>query len=409
MKMKLFLSILIASCVWSFISCNKENEWQSNVHELKIETSEETAMQGEPFTFTDLSLGIVRRTWTFEDGIPAMSQAPVVVVEFTKDGMKKCTLEVVYDNGQTERREFTINVLKPLLGTIHVAGISPMNTVPRDVAIQFNVQSEDDPTSYSWIFPGGSPLTSTDVNPVVTWDKRGFVTVEVEISRSSDNASMTIRKDIHVGNYPLLVPYLDADMDSWSFDAGSKIGKWIIWDGAAGADMVQQGKAIIVSGGADNTDKSMQLDYNKAGTVWEVIARDNWVNNAKLEKGQKYEFIFWMKADADFSLSEVFLANELPDWSWNELLDALAERDWAHYFPDIPFSIQTRTTLARDTDVQVTTSWNEYRYEFTIGDTDLDGASLPERLLNTYPAFIINSSIPEKIYIDEIQINLIEE
>ena len=105
----------------------------------------------------------------------------------------------------------------------------------------------------------------------------------------------------------------------------------------------------------------------------------------------------------------LLLANELPDWSYNELLDAPAGRDWTKYYPDIPFSIQPQTKLVWASNLQVTTGWQQFRYEFMVGATDINGVSLPDKLLNTFPCFIINSTIPEKIYIDEVQVNLIEE
>ena len=408
-RSKLHLLILIVSCAGAFLSCNDDKEWRSDIHELKFETSEEQAILGEKLTFTDLSLGVAQRTWTFEDGIPAVSNDPVVYVEFTKAGAKQCTLELLYDNGTTERKEFTVQVAEPLKGDIQVANLSALNTVSRNTNVQFSVETQGEPTSYSWVFPGGSPATSTDAAPTVTWNKRGFVTVQLEISRSSDNATVTLEKEIYVGNYPLLVPYTAADMDSWSFDAGSKIGKWTAWSGAAGADMIPQGKASIVSGGADGTDKCMQINYNKVGVAWQLFTRDNWTNNAHLEKGKKYEFIFWMKADANFSLSEVILINNLPDWSWNELLEAHSKNNWSQYFPDIPFAVQNETRLVYAANVPITTIWQQFRYEFTVGNTDIQGITLPDLLLNTYPFFVVNSSTPEKIYIDEVQINLLED
>lgn len=405
-KSKLLQLIVISSFLLSMISCNSDEEWKSDVHELKFEMSGETAMLGEGFKFTDLSLGITTRTWTFEDGIPETSNDPTVTVQFTKPGTKKCTLTLVYDNGTVETKDFTIEVLQPLTGVMNVETLSPMGCVAINAATEFSVDAEGEPTSYTWTFPGGTPATSTAANPTVSWSKRGFVTVQVEMTRESDNATTSLEKQIYVGNYPMLVPYTVADMDSWAFDAGTKIGKWTAW---STVDEVTLGKAVRAAGGADGTANCIQFNYNKANIVWQLFTRDNWVNNAHLEKGKKYEFIFWMKGDANFTVSEVILINNLPDWSWNELLQAHSKNNWSQYFPDIPFEVQNETRLFYAANLAITTSWQQFRYEVTIGDKDIQNITLPNVLLNTYPFFVINSAAPDKIYIDEIQINLIEE
>lgn len=398
--------ISISLILLSLISCDGDEEWKSDVHELKFSMSGETAMLGETFRFIDLSLGISSRRWSFQDAIPATSSEPDVSVQFTKAGLMECSLEVVYDNGATESKTFTVEVLEPLSGIITVDNLSPMGCVPLNTAIQFSVESYGNPSSYVWTFPGGDPATSTDTNPTVSWNRRGFVTAQVEITRESDNATVTLEKEIYAGNYPMLVPYTAADMDSWSFDAGSKIGKWTAW---SGVDEIAQGKAVIVPGGADGSANAMQVNYNKAGQSWQLFTRDNWVNNAHLEKGKTYEFIFWMKGDVDFTLSEVILMNNLPDWSWNDLLQAHSKNNWSQYFPDIPFEVQNETRLLYDANLAITTNWQQFRYEFTIEEKDIQNITLPALLLNTYPFFVVNSTAPEKIFIDEIQINLIEE
>lgn len=417
-NLKYFIHIMIKSRLYQIVhffafitlflmaSCNNDEEWKSDVHELRIEMSGETAMLGETFKFTDLSVGIVSRKWTFEDAIPSTSGAPVINVQFTKIGVKTITLELEYDNGTTEKQNYSIEVLEPLIAQIAIDGLTPMGCLQPGQTAQLSIESEGNPTSYQWTFPGGTPSTSTDPNPTVSWDKRGKVKIEVTVSRDRDGATTIAEQEIYIGNYPLLLPYTAADMDSWSFDAGTKIGKWTAW---SGVDEVTLGKAVRVAGGADGTENCMQINYNKADKSWQLFTRDNWVNNAHLEKGKKYEFIFWMKADVDFSLSEVIIINYLPDWSWNELLQAHSKNNWSQYFPDIPFTVQNETRLAYASNLPITTAWKQFRYEFTVGDTDIQGITLSDKLLNTYPFFVINSSAPSMIYLDEIQINLIEE
>lgn len=391
-------------------SCNdNDKEWRSNIHELKIELEDEIAMQNQPFIFTDLSLGVKSRTWEFEDGDPATSDAPVVSVNFTKPGTKKCTINLLYDNGKSESKTVELEVKEPLIASIVIDQLSPLGCLPVNKDIQLQLEVEGSYSSIEWTFENGSPAKSTEVNPTVKWIKEGRVKASVKVYRETDGAIATIEKTLYIGNYPLLNAYTKADMDSWNFDAGKNIGKWTIWNGVAGVDEIYNGKAIRASGGANGTNNCLEIKYNKANQHWQLFTRDNWVNNAQLEKGKKYEFKFWMKGDANFTLKEVGIVNNLPEWSWNELLSAHAGNNWADYFPETPFEVQNETIIAYMTDLPVTTSWQEFRCEFTVGDTDLTGVPLPNKLLNAFPSFAVESNLPKSIYIDGIMINLIEE
>lgn len=407
-NLKLFLIACVFFPFFFVVSCTDKEEWTSSIHELKISTASKTAMVGKDFEVTDLSLGVAQRKWTFDGGIPATSADPEVVVVFNDKGLKNCMLEIVYDNGTTESREFTIDVLEVLSADIAVEGLSAMGTIPLDSDVQFTPGALGGPTQFEWTFPGGSPQTSTEESPKVKWMKRGRTKVRLEILRGTDSARFVQEREILVGNYPLLQPYVKAEMDSWSFDAGTKIGKWTAWS-EQGRDEVLSGKLVRASGGADGTANALRIDYNKANESWSLFTRDNWTNNAQLQKGKKYEFIFWIKADADFTLSEVSLLNNLPDWSWNELLQAHSKNNWSQYFPNISFTVQNETVLLRETGLPVTRAWKQFRYVFTVGNADIQNNPLPDDLLNTFPSFTVNSAAPGVVYLDEIQINLLED
>lgn len=408
-KPKVPIIVCILLCTFSFFqSCDRDEEWKSTIHELKIATLTKTAMVGKDFEVTDLSLGVAQRKWTFEKGTPLNSSDPVVKVVFDEKGPKKCRLELTYDNGTTEQHEFTIDVLENLAAVLTIEGLTPMGAIPLGKDIKFSLQSIGNPTKFKWKFPGGSPEESTAENPIVKWSKKGKAKIQLELLREIDSATFIVEREIVVGNYPQLLPYTKADMDSWSFDAGSKIGKWTAWS-EQGRDEVSLGKLVRASGGADQTAYSMRINYNKANESWSLFTRDNWTNNAHLQKGKKYEFIFWMKADANFTLSEVMLLNNLPDWSWNELLQAHAKNNWSQYYPNIPFEVQNETRIFHRADLGITTNWQEFRFEFVVGDVDIQNNPLPQTLLNTFPSFVINSAAPSTIYLDEVQINLIED
>lgn len=56
------------------------------------------------------------------------------------------------------------------------------------------------PTSWEWTFPGGTPATSTDQNPVVTYATAGVYDVTLKAINANGDNSITKSAYIHVGN-----------------------------------------------------------------------------------------------------------------------------------------------------------------------------------------------------------------
>lgn len=70
--------------------------------------------------------------------------------------------------------------------------------------VQFTDQSFDTPTVYQWSFPGGTPATSTDVNPLVTYNTPGTYDVTLTVTRDTSSNTKTISGYITVkGTTPL--------------------------------------------------------------------------------------------------------------------------------------------------------------------------------------------------------------
>lgn len=65
-------------------------------------------------------------------------------------------------------------------------------------AVQFNDQSNGAVTSWEWAFEGGDPASSTDQNPVVTYDNSGNFEVSLSVSDGTTSSSNTIDDFIDV-------------------------------------------------------------------------------------------------------------------------------------------------------------------------------------------------------------------
>ncbi len=64
----------------------------------------------------------------------------------------------------------------------------------------FDISEEGEPTSWSWSFPGGSPATSTQQNPTVTYANPGTYDVSLTVTNSAGSDTKTYSSYISVKN-----------------------------------------------------------------------------------------------------------------------------------------------------------------------------------------------------------------
>lgn len=69
-------------------------------------------------------------------------------------------------------------------------------------AVSFSDQSTGNPTSWNWTFEGGMPETSTDQNPVITYNSPGIFDVTLEISDGSKSDVLVKPDFIHASSSP---------------------------------------------------------------------------------------------------------------------------------------------------------------------------------------------------------------
>jgi M6 family metalloprotease-like protein len=88
-----------------------------------------------------------------------------------------------------------------LMGTEIVPGFSASaTTVPQGGSVSFTDLSTNAPTSWQWTFQGGTPATSTQQNPTVTYSQIGIYPVTLVVSNAFDNAEITLDNYIIVGD-----------------------------------------------------------------------------------------------------------------------------------------------------------------------------------------------------------------
>ena len=88
-----------------------------------------------------------------------------------------------------------------LMGTEIIPEIlADVTTVPVGGSVNFTDNSSNNPTSWLWSFPGGNPATSTQPNPIVTYETLGIYDVSLEVSNSFGSAQINLENFIIVGD-----------------------------------------------------------------------------------------------------------------------------------------------------------------------------------------------------------------
>ena len=152
---------------------------------------------GTAVNFTNTSTGYqATRTWTFEGGNPATSNEENPRVMYSTPGTYQVSLTVSNPCGDDTKTETAyITVTEAQVGEAPVADFSFSTTqLEEGFSVQFNDLSSNIPTTWSWTFANGTPESSTEQNPVVTFAAEGeyLVTLVAENEYGRDSVARTI-------------------------------------------------------------------------------------------------------------------------------------------------------------------------------------------------------------------------
>ena len=153
-------------------------------------------VSGDTAWFTNESnnsggVGTMTYLWEFGDGDTSTAENPQHI--YSSNGTFDVELTVTNDCGDaTIIKQVTIL-------TAPIAGFSaPETTGCEPFTVTFNDESSGNPTSWDWDFPGGSPSSSTDENPTVTYNTPGSYDVTLIVSNSVGSDTITINDYITV-------------------------------------------------------------------------------------------------------------------------------------------------------------------------------------------------------------------
>lgn len=183
--------------------------------------------------FTNLSEFGLSYLWDFGDGEISTEEDPSHVYE--EDGIYNVILIVQNDCGEdTATQQITI-------GTLPNAGFSQDTTrgcAPLTVA--FENRSSDNAVSFEWHFPGGSPDTSYDRDPVVQYLNPGTFDVTLIAFNNQGSDTLNLEDHIQVNDLPQASFDLVIDRNSVEFSNLSQRGDQYFWDFGDGNNSTEE-------------------------------------------------------------------------------------------------------------------------------------------------------------------------
>ncbi|MBR3798824.1 MAG: PKD domain-containing protein [Bacteroidales bacterium] len=193
----------------SVLSVNTDTFFPNGMDAIQVTVQEATPLvagftadateitAGTAVNFTNTSTGYqATRTWTFEGGNPATSTEENPRVMYSAPGTYQVSLTVSNSCGDNTKTETAyITVTEPQQGEAPVADFSYVVSKQEEgFSVQFNDLSTNLPESWNWTFTNGTPESSTEQNPVVTFAEEGeyLISLVAENQYGRDSVARTI-------------------------------------------------------------------------------------------------------------------------------------------------------------------------------------------------------------------------
>lgn len=153
--------------------------------------------------------------------------------------------------------------------------------------IQFSDMSLNNPKTWIWSFPGGSPSSSTEQNPLITYSSKGKYSVSLTISDGNDTKKIDKIDYINVAEKRKDIPFLE------TFSSNSNISSsnnWVI------ENFENNQSFEIIEGVGYSDNKCIKLNnykesgYNKDELISNCINLSNTKDQAKLTLTFRYAY-----------------------------------------------------------------------------------------------------------------------
>lgn len=154
--------------------------------------TETTITVGESVSFTDLSSNDPTNwSWIFVGGTPSSSAIQNPVVTYNTVGVFDVQLMVTNaagNNTMLKSAYITVLAINPPIADF----VADLTVITAGSTVSFTDMSTNNPFSWAWTFAGGSPVSSTMQNPVVTYNTPGIY--DVQLTATNAGGSHTVIK-----------------------------------------------------------------------------------------------------------------------------------------------------------------------------------------------------------------------
>jgi PKD repeat protein len=145
--------------------------------------------------FTNASVNANSYLWNFGDGLTSTQANPIH--NYAVDGFYTVTLTAINDCGSVQTTA-TVAVFNPP----SAAFVASPTTGCAGMTVSFTSLSSPNTTGWLWSFPGGTPSTSAQQNPVVTYTAPGVYSVTLVATNPAGSNTATQTNYITVGTIP---------------------------------------------------------------------------------------------------------------------------------------------------------------------------------------------------------------
>ncbi|MDX1446051.1 M43 family zinc metalloprotease, partial [Lishizhenia sp.] len=188
------------------------------------------------------------------------------------------------------------------------------NEVCAGTAVSFQDLSFDAPTSWNWSFPGATPATSTDQNPVVVYDTPG--TYQVSLTASDGAVTDTETKSAYITVLPKVtnLPFLE------SFVSNTIPSEFWVRNNIGGTAQWQR----TTSAGYTDNSSAMLFNYAQPdGSVDEFISQSFDLSNVDPNVGvtMTFRYAYRKRSAADYEVLRVYFSSDCGEnWSQRKIL-----------------------------------------------------------------------------------------
>lgn len=151
---------------------------------------------GDNVQFSDLSTNEPTSwEWSFPGGEPETSSLQNPVVKYSNAGLYNVSLTVTNSAGSDSKTEANYLTVTETVQVPVAAFSASKTTIYVGESVSYFDESTKEPTTWDWVFQGGTPVTSQEKNPMVTYNTVGVYSVQLTVT---NDAGSDVKQEVNL-------------------------------------------------------------------------------------------------------------------------------------------------------------------------------------------------------------------